>query len=256
MSWRTEQLSDSVTLYCGDCREILPTLGAVGRVITDPPYGQNYPVNSYFAGGTREKAVVQRNGATLLVRPNVHAEIAGDAEPFDPSHLLKLAPDVLIWGAHRFHERLPAGSWLVWDKVPTGKLRDQGDGEAAWINREQPLRIFRLLWDGLCVGAGARHEVTAGQKRLHPMQKPTTLMEWCIDQLGGGRGRARPLYGLGLDGRGLRAARHRLYRHRDGFDLFRHRLPAHRRRGEAGAAIRRAPNRAGAGAADAARAGR
>jgi hypothetical protein len=27
MSWRTEQLSDSVTLHCGDCREILPTLG-------------------------------------------------------------------------------------------------------------------------------------------------------------------------------------------------------------------------------------
>jgi site-specific DNA-methyltransferase (adenine-specific)/modification methylase len=68
----------------------------------------------------------------------------------------------------------------VWDKVPTGKVRDQGDGEAAWINRDQPMRIFRLLWDGLCVGEGARHEVTAGQKRFHPSQKPEALMLWCM----------------------------------------------------------------------------
>lgn len=36
---RVEHLSDSVTLYLGDCREILPTLGKVDAVITDPPYG-------------------------------------------------------------------------------------------------------------------------------------------------------------------------------------------------------------------------
>jgi site-specific DNA-methyltransferase (adenine-specific) len=28
------------TLYCGDCREILPTLGRVDAVVTDPPYGE------------------------------------------------------------------------------------------------------------------------------------------------------------------------------------------------------------------------
>ena len=27
------------TLYCGDCRDILPTLGSVDAVVTDPPYG-------------------------------------------------------------------------------------------------------------------------------------------------------------------------------------------------------------------------
>ena len=26
------------TLYCGDCRDVLPTLPAVDCVITDPPY--------------------------------------------------------------------------------------------------------------------------------------------------------------------------------------------------------------------------
>jgi len=173
-------LDGRVQLYLGDCREILPTLGKVDAVVTDPPYGQSYKVNTFFKGGTREKAVVQRNGGSLVVRPNVYDPIIGDDKPFDPSHLLALAPELLIWGAHRFADRLPAGSWLVWDKVPTGKVRDQGDGEAAWINRDQPMRIFRLLWDGLSVGTGARHEVTAGQKRHHPTQKPEALMAWCL----------------------------------------------------------------------------
>ncbi len=34
---RIEQIGNA-TLYCGDCREILPTLGKVDCVITDPPY--------------------------------------------------------------------------------------------------------------------------------------------------------------------------------------------------------------------------
>lgn len=29
----------NATLYLGDCREILPTLGKVDAVVTDPPYG-------------------------------------------------------------------------------------------------------------------------------------------------------------------------------------------------------------------------
>jgi site-specific DNA-methyltransferase (adenine-specific) len=36
---RVERLAEGVTLYLGDCREILPTLGKVDAVVTDPPYG-------------------------------------------------------------------------------------------------------------------------------------------------------------------------------------------------------------------------
>jgi len=35
---RIEQLAEGVTLYLGDCREILPALGKVDAVVTDPPY--------------------------------------------------------------------------------------------------------------------------------------------------------------------------------------------------------------------------
>lgn len=29
----------TVQLFCGDCLEIMPTLGKVDAVVTDPPYG-------------------------------------------------------------------------------------------------------------------------------------------------------------------------------------------------------------------------
>lgn len=38
---RVEQLSEGVTLYLADCREVLPTLGRVDAVVTDPPYPNN-----------------------------------------------------------------------------------------------------------------------------------------------------------------------------------------------------------------------
>lgn len=189
-------------LYLGDCRDILPTLGKVDAVVTDPPYGQAQKVNTFHAGGKREKAVVQRGGGTLTVRPNVHPEIDGDDQPFDPRHLLDLAPAVLIWGSHKFGHLLPKGRTFVWDKVPNGKSRSQGDGETAWtnVNPDAPLRIYRLLWDGLCVGEGARHEVTAGQKRQHPMQKPEVLMRWCIRQVGKPGSILDPYMGSGSTG--------------------------------------------------------
>ena len=34
------EIGDAV-LYCGDCRDVLPTLGQCDAVVTDPPYGVN-----------------------------------------------------------------------------------------------------------------------------------------------------------------------------------------------------------------------
>jgi site-specific DNA-methyltransferase (adenine-specific) len=42
---RKEVLSDSVTLWLGDAREVVPTIGRVGAVITDPPYGMAFRSN-------------------------------------------------------------------------------------------------------------------------------------------------------------------------------------------------------------------
>lgn len=46
---RIEALSDGVTLYLGDCREILPTLGKVDAVITSPPYNMGVTAGGGFS---------------------------------------------------------------------------------------------------------------------------------------------------------------------------------------------------------------
>lgn len=43
---RVETIGDC-TLYLGDCRDILPTLGPVDAVVTDPPYGIGFKYLSY-----------------------------------------------------------------------------------------------------------------------------------------------------------------------------------------------------------------
>lgn len=42
MSFRKEVLAEGIELYNADCREILPTLGKVDAVVTDPPWNMNF----------------------------------------------------------------------------------------------------------------------------------------------------------------------------------------------------------------------
>ena len=42
-----KQVIGDATLYCGDCLEIMPTLGEVDAVVTDPPYGIGFKYESH-----------------------------------------------------------------------------------------------------------------------------------------------------------------------------------------------------------------
>ena len=37
--WKRREVIGDQTLYLGDCLEVMPTLGKVDAVVTDPPYG-------------------------------------------------------------------------------------------------------------------------------------------------------------------------------------------------------------------------
>lgn len=75
---RIERIGNAV-LYLGDCLEILPTLPKVDAVITDPPYGLDYPYLSYDDSPENLAALVPSflslsvSGATrVVVFPGVH----------------------------------------------------------------------------------------------------------------------------------------------------------------------------------------
>jgi site-specific DNA-methyltransferase (adenine-specific) len=166
-----EHLSDRAILYCGDCREVLPTLAEIHAVVSDPPYGIAYQrgpggveVSAFPEGGRRAKRIEWQM-------------IEGDNAPFDPAPLLGLAPHVMLWGADHYAARLPRGRWLCWDKLAGREPWDSfSDVEFCWYSRPGAARIVRHLWKGICREGGEG-------KRVHPNQKPIAVMRWCIEQL-------------------------------------------------------------------------
>jgi len=155
---RVETIGDA-TLYLGDCREILPTLGKVDAVVTDPPYGINKDGQKRTTGGNGGRKAYDFLGWDGE-RP--------DADLLD--RIARLAPICVMWGGNYFADLLPpTGKWLVWDK---GQRINQSDGELAWTSFSGALRIFTLNRVEL---------MTDGAE--HPTQKPVRLMEWTLEQV-------------------------------------------------------------------------
>jgi site-specific DNA-methyltransferase (adenine-specific) len=94
---------DSCTIYCGDCREILPALGTPELVISDPPYGMDY--QSAWRTEWQRKA-----------------KIHGDGE--FPIWIFDLKPTVAMFLCCRWDNLkndLPQPkSFIVWDKCRHG----------------------------------------------------------------------------------------------------------------------------------------
>jgi site-specific DNA-methyltransferase (adenine-specific) len=154
---------DGITIYHGDCREILPELGPVDLVLTDPPYGMNLDTDySGFNGWGGKGKEWDR--------------VIGDDAPFDPSPWLAF-PNAVLWGANFYASKLPDnGAWLVFNKRGDGKNSQIcfGDCELAWTSLEKKsVRMFSHMWHGV-----ARW---SSEGTLHPTQKPVSLMRWCLD---------------------------------------------------------------------------
>ena len=149
---------DGITIYHGDCREILPLLPKVDLVLTDPPYGINHPTDYKSRG----------RGGIAACRD--YPRVFEDDRPFDPSPWLDWP--CLLFGANYFADMLPCSSgWVVWDKMRPDDL-DQSTAELAWSNFIKGVRVFRHLWNG-CMRA-SREDLQ------HPTQKPVALMSWVL----------------------------------------------------------------------------
>jgi DNA methylase len=183
MSPRVEHIGENVTLYLGDCREILPTLGKVdAALVTDGPYGYGYQHGQVKSGKWQSR--------------HHNESIEGDDGPFDPRPFLKIGSQHLFFGANNFAHLLPPGLWAVWDKrsgVEQVKI-SMSPFELAWMTGEPgAIRAFRNLWFGLARGSevGEHH---------HPTQKPVELMCWCIEQIGDAETILDPFMGSGTTG--------------------------------------------------------
>jgi site-specific DNA-methyltransferase (adenine-specific) len=142
---RIERINDAV-LYLGDCREILPTLGKVDAVVTDPPYGIGIAANP-----VRQK----------------YAKKDWDSAPPEASvfDMMRAVSDhQVIWGGNYF-ELPPTQGFLIWDKKQPENF-SLAMCEMAWMSKQQPAKMWR--------------QSVLSYEKEHPTQKPVPLLEWCV----------------------------------------------------------------------------
>jgi DNA modification methylase len=149
---------DGISIFCGDARELLPTLSA-DLLCTDPPYGigearSNNPSRSKLAA-SRDYGIADWD----------------DDPPAD--WLFGLMREVtqyqVIFGGNYF-PLPPSRCWLVWDKQ--NGATDFADCELAWTNFDKAVRRIVWQWHGML-----REN---DEQRFHPTQKPENVMRWAI----------------------------------------------------------------------------
>jgi len=155
---RVETIGDAV-LYQGDCLEILPTLGKVDAVVTDPPYGLG---DKWNGGGGSKKS-------SWKFDPSEAKSWDGATTDGALLSALALAGEAIVWGGN-YYSLPPSRCWLIWDKQQPDTWTT-GQCELAWTNLDRPVRAFRMCQ------AVAHDEM---RPKTHPTQKPESLMKWCL----------------------------------------------------------------------------
>jgi site-specific DNA-methyltransferase (adenine-specific) len=167
---RVEHLSDDVTLWLGDCRELLAKLPRFDAVVTDPPYG----LGDKMQGGTW--------GAKAGFKEMLAWDASAPAEAVLQA-LVDHSDAAIFWGGQYF-DLPPARCWLMWNKlnaVPT-----MADFETAWTNLDRPSKR----------GDGNVGRVEFG----HPTQKPLALMLWTLGFVPSAKTILDPYMGSGTTG--------------------------------------------------------
>lgn len=163
---------DSVTIYHGDCREILPTLEPVDLVLTDPPYGKQ-----------------THNGARTRIGKTVHIEnvplidfaatsVENLREVFSSIACSRWLVATMEWQHIAELERNPPTGWAfirmgIWVK-PNGAPQFSGDRPSmGW----EGVGIFhrnnaKLRWNGGGKRAVWTYNAITSD---HPTEKPISL---------------------------------------------------------------------------------
>ena len=160
---RIEQLSDSVTLYLGDCREILPTLGKVDAVVTDPPYGVDW----------------KKNGRAVFDAP----PISGDKDTSARDFVIEcgVAPG-LYFGSWKIARPVSCRMLLVWD---TKGALGMGAMDIPWKPSHQEIYVVGRGFHGYRGTDVLAHPPVHVDQRQHPHEKPISLLRELIEKCPG-----------------------------------------------------------------------
>lgn len=150
-------------LLLGDCREILPSIGKVDAVVTDPPYG---------IGESSKKAATR---GKLAAARDYGGKEDWDQEPADGAVIdwMRANSDWQIIFGGNYFALPPTSCWLIWDKENGDN--DFADCELAWTNLPKAVRRIHWMWNGMLR--------KGKEERYHLTQKPLGVMDWVIRHL-------------------------------------------------------------------------
>jgi DNA modification methylase len=174
---RKEERIGGQRLILGDCLEVMPLLGKVDAVVTDPPYGtaEAWQGGNKHGWGRQDGLKAKRN-AWDAERPS--------QKVFDL--MLSISKEQIIWGGNYFADMLPPSMrWLAWDKCQRNFTL--ADFELAWTSQKKAARAFNL----------SRSQAGKDGKENHATPKPISLMEWCLGFLPDARTILDPFMGSG-----------------------------------------------------------
>jgi site-specific DNA-methyltransferase (adenine-specific) len=155
---------DLITIYHGDCRELLPEL-AFDVVVTDPPYGMAYQSHFGLSGATKR--------------------IAGDNTTEARDTVLGMIGETpaLVFGTWRKPRPASTRELLIWHKTAVGWLGDLG---LPWGPAHEEVYVIGHGWQGKRrsnVYAVDGLSPASKERPNHPTPKPVPLMlqllEYC-----------------------------------------------------------------------------
>lgn len=188
-------------LMCGDSTkkediEKLMNGNKADMVLSDPPYGMFLDTDFSDIKGSM-KSIGRKNHTS----GNKYEKVIGDNEDFKPDLIMTFfdnfnyCKEMFLFGGDYFAELLPNkndGSWLVWDKRKESQANAIGsEFELIWSKNKHKRRMLRHDWFGFLSSENQQD----ARNRVHPTQKPITLLVDIINQWGDNCNNIIDLYG-------------------------------------------------------------
>jgi len=168
MSYKRKEVIGDCTLYLGDCLGVMPTLGKVDAVVTDPPYGIEDIVGGYGRGSHKKIQNDKTLDVCLAAINMAHGLI-------DNGWIAAFYSCKVTGEFFRGIEHDSYFGEIIWDKKVPGlgggrSLRDHHENIAIFkVGNPKPLNA------GFSVISSCRNP------ELHPHQKPQALMKQLLN---------------------------------------------------------------------------
>ena len=152
-------------IECGDCLELMKEIpdNSIDLIVTDPPYGKKADKGTNGFGNSKNR---RYQGGWDNQRP--------DKQAFD--EMFRISKNLIIFGANYFCDMLPfSNHWIFWDKKGDISFKNPfADGELIYTTFTSPIKKVVFKQQGFITDSK--------DKRYHPTQKPSELIQMLIEQ--------------------------------------------------------------------------